>query len=54
MAPKKNLKNLIPLTTEQVSNLSQPILNVLWPRKYGSVSILCSHMASLLHDSALT
>ena len=45
---------MICLTTEQFSPLSQFILNELWSRDDGSVSGSRSHVASSLHDRALT
>ena len=45
---------LIHLTTEQFSSLIQSILNELWSRENSTVSGSCSHVASSLHDGALT
>jgi len=45
---------LIHLPTEQFPTLPQSILNELWSREDGRVSGSCSHMASSLHDRALT
>ena len=51
---QKESQILSHLTREQFPTLPQLILNALWSREYSSISASCSHVASSLHDRALT